>query len=90
LSIDIHGNVFITDIEHSAIFLVSQDRELRTLIRSQQIRWPDALSFGPNGWLYIADSALSDVVLQSRDHIKSQGPYKIFRFQPGTTGTPGQ
>ena len=90
LSIDVDGNIFITDIEHSAIFLVGQDRELRTLLRSQQIRWPDALSFGPNGWLYIADSALSDVVLQSRDHIRSQGPYKIFRFQPGTTGNPGQ
>jgi sugar lactone lactonase YvrE len=90
LSLDSDGNVYITDVEHNSIFLVDKDRELRTLIRSGKIRWPDALSFGPDGWLYVADSALSDVVLQSHEYIKSRGPYKIFRFQPGAKGTPGQ
>jgi len=90
LSLDNEGSVYITDVEHNAIFRVSGDRELRTLIRSGKVRWPDALSFGPDGWLYIADSALSDVILQSHEHIKSRGPYKIFRFQPGAEGTPGQ
>jgi sugar lactone lactonase YvrE len=90
LSLDNDGNVYITDVEHNSIFRVDADREVRTLIRSTSIRWPDALSFGPDGWLYVADSALGDVVLQSREHIRSEGPYKIFRFQPGVEGTPGQ
>jgi sugar lactone lactonase YvrE len=90
LSIDTEGHVYVTDVEHNAIFRVDQDGELSTLIRSGKVRWPDALSFGPDGWLYVADSALSDVVLQGKDHIKSQAPYKIYRFQPGAEGTPGQ
>ena len=90
LSIDVEGNVYITDVEHNSIFHVDKERELRTLLRSPQVRWPDALSFGPDGWLYVADSALADVVLQSHDHIRSRGPYKIYRFQPGTAGIPGQ
>ncbi len=90
LSVDLEGNVFVTDVEHNSIFIVQPDRELQTLIRSQDIRWPDALSFGPDGWLYVADSALADVVLQSPEHIADQGPYKIFRFKPGTPGIPGQ
>jgi sugar lactone lactonase YvrE len=90
LSVDVEGNVYLTDIEHSAIFVVGPDRELRTLLHSDDIRWPDALSFGPDGWLYIADSALSEVILRPQDHIHSQGPYKIFRFKPGIEGTPGQ
>jgi len=90
LSIDVDGNVYITDVEHGSIFLADTNREPRTLVRSSSIRWPDALSFGPDGWLYVADSALADVVLQSHEHIESSGPYKIFRFQPGTEGTPGQ
>ncbi|MDA0705209.1 MAG: L-dopachrome tautomerase-related protein [Proteobacteria bacterium] len=90
LSVDVDGNVYVTDVEHGAVFRIADDREPTTLIRSQQIRWADALSFGPDGWLYIADSALYDVVLQSRDHIKAQGPYKIFRFRAGADGTPGQ
>ena len=90
LSIDLKGNVFITDVEHNAIFIVTPSREPKTLIRSQDIRWPDALSFGPDGWLYVADSGLADVVLKSPEHIAANGPYKIFRFRPGTPGIPGQ
>ena len=90
LSLDKDGNVYITDVEHNSIFRATDNRELRTLIRSDKVRWPDALSFGPDGWLYIADSALSDVILQSHEHIRSRGPYKVFRFQPGAEGTPGQ
>lgn len=90
LSIDLEGNVFVTDVEHSSVFIVPPNRELQTLIRAQEIRWPDALSFGPDGWLYVADSALADVVLQSPEHIAEQGPYKVFRFKPGTPGIPGQ
>ncbi len=90
LSIDIEGNVYVTDVEHGAVFRMTEDREPRTLMRSRQIRWADALSFGPNGWLYVADSALYDVVLHRREHIKTHGPYKIFRFQTGIEGTPGQ
>lgn len=88
-SVDTTGNVYVTDVEHGAVFRISEDREPSTLIRSARMRWPDALSFGPDGWLYIADSALYDVVLQPHDHISTSGPYKIFRFQTGTEGTPG-
>jgi sugar lactone lactonase YvrE len=90
LSIDTEGNVFVTDVEHNSIFIVGPDRNPRTLIRSGKIRWPDALSFGPEDWLYVADSALADVALRSREHIKASGPYSIYRFQPGTSGLPGQ
>jgi hypothetical protein len=54
------------------------------------MRWPNSLSFGPEGWLYVADSALSEVVLQSQEHIEDQGPYSIFRFRPGAEGVPGR
>ena len=90
LSVDIEGNVYVTDVEHRAIFLIGPDRKPQTLLRSADIRWPDALSFGPDGWLYVADSALSEVILQPQEHIRSQSPYKIFRFKPGIEGTPGQ
>ncbi|MGI9238041.1 MAG: SMP-30/gluconolactonase/LRE family protein [Woeseiaceae bacterium] len=90
LSTDIDGNVYVTDVEHSAIFVAHPDQTLTTLIQSESIRWPDALSFGPDGYLYIADSALPDVILKSREHIESSGPYQIFRFKPGHDGIPGQ
>lgn len=90
LSSDLDGNVYVTDIEHNAIFRVGEERQPRTLLRSPRIRWPDALSFGPDGWLYVADSALQEVVLQPQEHIRANGPYSIFRFRPGAEGVPGQ
>ena len=90
MSVDSAGNVYITDVEHGSIFIVGPDGRLRTLIAADELRWPDALSFGPGGYLYIADSALSELILQSREHIESQGPYRIFRFRPGFEGVPGQ
>lgn len=89
-SMDLDGNVYITDIEHSSVFVVGPGRELETLIQSPSLRWPDALSFGPDGYLYLADSALSELILQSREHIEASGPYRIFRFKPGVEGVPGQ
>lgn len=90
LSTDIEGNVYITDVEHGAIFVARLDQTLTTLIQSESIRWPDALSFGPDGYLYVADSALTEVILRSREDIETSGPYRIFRFRPGRDGIPGQ
>jgi sugar lactone lactonase YvrE len=90
LSVDTAGGVYITDVEHSAIFRVDPDEGLSTLIQSREIRWPDALSFGPGNFLYVADSALQEVILKPDEHIKAHGPFRIFRFQPGFEGVAGQ
>jgi sugar lactone lactonase YvrE len=90
LSTDIARNVYVTDVEHGAVFIVGADKDPKTLIRSARIRWADALSFGPGGWLYLADSAIPEQVLKSREYILAKGPYHIFRFRPGFEGIPGR
>ncbi len=89
-SIDKDGGVYLTDIEHGSIFRIDASKELQTIIQSSKIRWPDGLSFGPDGYLYLADSALPELILQSTDHIKAEAPYQIYRFKPGYEGVPGQ
>jgi len=82
LEADSAGNIYITDVERSSVYVVDDRRDLRTLIRSPRIRWADSLSFDRDGWLYLADSAIPEQVLRSRDYILSRGPYLIFRFRP--------
>lgn len=90
LSTDLEGNVLITDVEHGAVLRMTPTGELTTLIRTDRIRWADALSYGPDGWLYVADSAIPDQMLRSKAHIQASAPYFIFRFKPRIDGIPGQ
>ncbi len=89
-SIDAQNNVFITDIEHQAVLSMAPDGTLTTIVRDDRIRWADGLSFGPDGWLYLADSAIPHLALQNAEHHAAQAPYYIWRFKPGTQGRPGQ
>jgi sugar lactone lactonase YvrE len=90
LSMDIEDNIYITDVEHGAILKLGSDRKLVTLIKDARLRWPDGLSFGPDHWLYISDSALQDVMFKSKKYISSKAPYYIFKFKPGPHGIAGQ
>lgn len=88
-SADVSGNIYVTDVEHNSVAIVGPDKQLNTLIRSSRVRWPEALSYGPGGWLYLSDSALPEQVLKSKDHIRLQSPYRIYRFKSGYEGIPG-
>lgn len=83
LAVDAAGHVYITDVEHGAVLRMAPGGQLGTLVRSPRIRWADDLSFGPDGWLYLADSALPEVLLRTRGHIREHGPYHVYRFRPG-------
>lgn len=90
ISLDEAGNVYLTDVEHGAVSVLNPRRELKTLVRDPRWRWPDGLSFGPGDWLYVADSALQDVVFRSRSHMTKAAPYHVWRFRTGTPGIPGR
>jgi sugar lactone lactonase YvrE len=90
LAIDDQGNVFITDIEHQAVLALAPNGSLSTVVKDTRIRWADALAFGPDGWLYLSDSAIPELVLQSSENHAAKAPYFVWRFKPGTSGDAGQ
>ena len=90
LSADNDRTVYITDPEHSAILALGQDKKLRTLVKDERCRWPDGLSWGPDGWLYVTCSALQDVLFRPSSAVKEHAPYQIYRFKPGPVGQPGR
>ncbi|MBI3782408.1 MAG: hypothetical protein HY270_03295 [Deltaproteobacteria bacterium] len=90
LTMDVADNVYVSDMEHSAILSLGPDRKLTTLLKDDRLRWPDGFSFGPGGWLYVTCSSLQHVLFISKEHMRANAPYQIFRFKPGTAGVPGQ
>ena len=55
-----------------------------------KMRWPDDRSFGPGDMIYVADSDIPDVVMQSKVHMKAKAPYYLFRFPADGTAPAGQ
>lgn len=90
LTMDVADNIYLSDMEHSAILTLGPDRKLTTLLKDPRLRWPDGFSFGPDGWLYVTCSSLHHVLFISTAHMQANAPYQIFRFKPGPAGVPGQ
>jgi sugar lactone lactonase YvrE len=89
LTMDLRDNIYISDMEHSAILTLGPDRTLKTLLKDPRLRWPDGFSFGPGGWLYVTCSSLQHVLFTSAAEVRRNAPYQIFRFKPGIVGVAG-
>lgn len=90
ISIDTRGNIYLTDVEHSAIAVLWQDRTLGTMVQSPRLRWPDGLSFGPDESLYISCSALHQVLGRLPFQIRDAAPFQVYRLRVGVAGVPGR
>ncbi|GAC1628601.1 MAG: L-dopachrome tautomerase-related protein [Nevskia sp.] len=90
LSMDNADNLYLSDLEHSAIVLLHPDKTLQTLVRDEQrLRWPDGFSFGADGWLYVSCSSLQRVFGRSAAQIAAGGPYQVLRIKAEAEGVPG-
>lgn len=89
ITTDDAGNIYISDLEHSAILRLTPGRELQTLLKDPKIRWPDGFGFGPDGWLYFTCSALHQIIGTPPASRAENAPYQVFRFRPGASATPG-
>jgi sugar lactone lactonase YvrE len=94
------GNVYLTDMEHSAIVRVDAGGQLAVVARDPRLRWPDGLAWGPDGALYVTASSLHLVLpelIRGRDDIAEHAPYNILKLYPDQAcgwesqcvGTPG-
>jgi len=90
LTIDNEGNMYLTGIEDGVVWKLGPDRKLTALAGHPKMRWPDGLSFGPNNMIYVADSDIPDVMMQSKAHMREKAPYYLFRFPADGTAAAGQ
>jgi sugar lactone lactonase YvrE len=91
MTTDDAGNIYLSDLEHSAIVVLKPDRTLETLVRSEKLlRWPDGFSFGPDGWLYVTCSSLQEVLGKTPSNIREHAPYQVLRIKALAPATPGQ
>jgi len=83
MAIDAAGNVYLSDLEHSAIVRRTPDGQLQTLLRTADLRWPDGFSLANDGYLYVTCSALHQVIGIAAEETRNKGPFQIYRFHLG-------
>ncbi len=72
------------------VWALPKDKALVALAGHPKMRWPDGLSFGPDGFVYVADSDIPDVMLKPASHVASAAPFHLFRFKALGTAAAGQ
>jgi sugar lactone lactonase YvrE len=89
-STDAEGNHYFTDLGNNAITVLRPDGRLETLVRDDRLIWPDALSFGEAGWLYIAVNQLHRAPMLNGGVEGADLPFRIMRVYAGTEGIAGR
>lgn len=82
------GNVYVTDITHDAIGVVTPDGSYRRLFQDANLlSWTDAMSFGPDGYIYVAVNQLHRSPPLNGGQDGSRPPFAIVRFRPLASGS---
>lgn len=83
ISIDNAGNVYVTDVQANGIGVTSPDGQYQLLFSDpEKVSWPDAISAGPDGWMYVTINKLHRTPQLNAGVNESLPPYYVLRFQP--------
>ncbi len=89
-STDAEGNHYFTNVGRNAIDVLKPGGTLHHLVQDDRVIWPDALSFGPESWLYIAVNQLNRAPAFNDGREMGGPPFMIMRVWTGTRGIPGR
>lgn len=79
LESDSEGNLYLTDYEHNAIRRRSPDGRYSVVASNRTLIWPDSLSVGPGGYLYVTANQLDRSSRYNQGMDRREPPYALFR-----------
>jgi len=75
------GSVYLTDIEGSAVVRWNAaSNKIETVIPDKRLMWPDTLSWGPNGDLYVTASQIENMPRFNGGKSTRTEPYKLWKI----------
>ena len=75
------GDVYLTAIEKNAIVrFEAASNTINTVVEDKQISWPDSLSWGPDGALYVSCSQIQNSSRFNDGKSVRKQPYKVFKI----------
>ena len=75
------GSLYLTDIEGGAIQHWNPvSKQISQVIRDKRLLWPDTLSWGPHGDLYVTSSQIENMAKFNGGKSTRTEPYKLFKI----------
>jgi len=79
---DSSGHIYLTDLEHNAIVRWDiAEHQWGTVIQDDRLQWPDSMSWGPGGYLYVTTSQIHRTARFNHGVTKLKGSYGVYRIQ---------
>lgn len=83
LESDAAGTVYAGDYEHNSIRQRGADGSWKTLVHDPRLLWPDTMSVGPDGYLYVVANQLHRSPGFHGGQDQREKPYSLFRVKVG-------
>ena len=77
----LEGGVYLTDLENSAIVrLDPASKRVEQVVADKRLLWPDTLSWGPNGEMYVTASQIENMPRFNNGKSTRTEPYKLWKI----------
>ncbi len=74
------GSIYLTDIEGSAInHWNAAAKKVEQVIADKRLLWPDTMSWGPGGELYVTTSQIENMPKYNGGKSTRTEPYRLFK-----------
>lgn len=89
-TVDSGGNVYVTSITDNSIGIVQPDGSYKTLVKRDDISWPDGFAYGPDNKVYVTVNELHRSPVLNGGVDATKGVFSIMRFDALDDGTSGR
>lgn len=81
MEIDAANNLYMTTFEDHSIKRRRPDGKIAMVVQDPRLEWPDTFAFGPEGILYVTNSAIHKTPTWNKGVGKQDQPYHIFKMK---------
>ena len=76
-----NGKLYLTDIAHGAVNRFDpQEKKLAPVMTDPRLLWPDSMSFGPDGALYVTVSQIQNMPRFNGGKSTRTTPYQLWKI----------